>query len=177
MILIKNKINDIYSNPSSNLFKAIYLIKKYQKIIQLSIFITFIVLPITYIIKNHLEINNLLEKIAIQNKELEHQKISYKSLFNKGKSEKTDYNLTTINNTIKKIAQKHQLNIDSLNWNLEQGKSIELKIVGNSHLLFSFINEINKTNYLKYNLLTLTKSTQNKKIELNAILVVVTNKE
>lgn len=177
MILIKNKINNIYSNPSSSLFKAIYIIKKYQKIIQLSIFITFIVLPITYIIKNHLEINNLLEKIEIQNKEIEYQKTSYKSLFNKGKSKNTDYNLTTINNKIKKIAQKYHLNIDSLNWNLEQGKSIELKIVGNSHLLFSFINEINKTNYLKCNLLTLTKSTQNKKIELNAILVVVTNKE
>ncbi|MEG9487279.1 hypothetical protein [Mannheimia indoligenes] len=177
MILIKNKLENLYLNPNSTIFKVVNFIRKNQKTIQAFIFFTLILLPILYIIKIHLDINQLLEKIGEQNVNLTHQKNLYNQLFDKVKSKKTENNLTNINTTIQKIAQKHHLNIDNLNWNLEQGKSIELKITADSHSLFNFINDLNQIGYLKYHLLTLTKSTEDRKVELTTTLVVLANKE
>ncbi|MEG9498450.1 hypothetical protein [Mannheimia indoligenes] len=177
MILIKNKLENLYLNPNSNIFKLVNSIRKNQKAIQAFIFFTLILLPILYISKTHLYINQILEKIGNQNINLIHQKNLYNQLFDKVKSKKSENNLTNINTTIQKTAQKHHLNIDNLNWNLEQGKSIELKITADSHSLFNFINDLNQIDYLKYHLLTLTKSAEDRKVELTATLVVLANKE
>ncbi|MEG9530778.1 hypothetical protein [Mannheimia indoligenes] len=177
MILIKNKLENLYLNPNNTIFKLVNFIRKKQKTIQAFMLFTLILLPILYIIKIHLDINQLLEKIGEQNVNLTHQKNLYNQLFDKVKYKKTENNLTNINMTIQKIAQKHHLNIDNLNWNLEQGKSIELKITADSHSLFNFINDLNQIDYLKYHLLTLTKSAEDRKVELTTTLVVLANKE
>ncbi|MFA9499467.1 hypothetical protein ACERCG_03330 [Mannheimia sp. E30BD] len=177
MILIRNKLENLYLNPSNNMFKAVNIIRKKQIAIQFSLIFLLIILPVLYISKTHLEINYLLENIENQNTQLTHQKNVHYRLFDKAKYKNSENNLTDINTIIKKIAKKHQLNLDSLNWNLEQGKSIEIKITANSHSLFNFINDLNQIDYLKYHLLTLTKSTEDRKVELTTTLVVLTNKE
>lgn len=177
MILIRHKLEHLYLNPSSSTFKAVHIIRERQKPIQFSLFFMLIILPIFYISKTHVDINHLLERIENQNITLNHQKNLYNKLYDKVKSQSSESNLTNINTTIQKIAQKHHLNIDNLNWNLEQGKSIELKITADSHSLFNFINELNQIDYLKYHLLTLTKSVEDRKVELTTTLVVLANKE
>lgn len=177
MILIKNKLENLYLNPNSHIFKTVNIISVKQKTIQFSLFLILIILPILYIGKTHLDINQILERIGNQHTNLTHQKNLYNRLFDKIKSKNSENNLTDINTIIQKISQKYQLNIDSLNWNLEQGKSIELKITADSHSLFNFMKDINQIDYLKYHLLTLTKSTEERKVELITTLVVLANKE
>ncbi|MFA9487772.1 MULTISPECIES: hypothetical protein [unclassified Mannheimia] len=177
MIFIQNKLENLYLNPRNHIFKAVNIIKFKQKTIQFSLFFILIILPVLYIGNTHLDINRLLESIENQNTHLAVQKNVYHSLFDKAKSQSSENNLTSVNTAIQKIAQKHHLNIDNLSWNLEQGKSIELKITANSHSLFNFINDLNQIDYLKYHFLTLTKSTEDRKVELTTTLVVLTNKE
>lgn len=177
MILIQQKLEHLYLNPSSSTFKAVHTIRERQKTIQFSLFFMLIILTMLYISKTHIDINHLLESIENQNTTLNHQKNLYNKLYDKVKSQSSESNLTNINTTIQKIAQKHHLNIDNLNWNLDQGKSIELKITADSHSLFNFMNDLNQIDYLKYHLLTLTKSAEDRKVELTTTLVVLANKE
>lgn len=177
MIFIKNKLENLYLNPNNNIFKVVNFISKNQKSMQAFMFLTLIILPALYISKTNLDINQLLEKIGNQNIKLTHQKNLYNQLFDKVKSNNSENKLTNINTTIQKIAQKHHINIDNLNWNLDKGKSIELNITADSHSLFNFMNDLNQIDYLKYHLLILTKSAEDRKVELTTTLVVLDNKE
>ncbi|HDL2952905.1 TPA: hypothetical protein PW036_000120, partial [Mannheimia haemolytica] len=107
-----------------------------------------------------------------------HQQNKYDSIINKAKNQNSqENNLTEINSNIQILAEKHQLTIESLQWNLEQGKSIELSIIGNSRSLFDFIHSVKQIPYLKYNAISLIKSRQDRKVEMNTTLVILANKE
>ncbi|MDY2948060.1 MAG: hypothetical protein SOS93_09585 [Mannheimia varigena] len=177
MILVKNKLENLYLNPNNNIFKAVNFIRKKPKAIKSSLVFFLIILPILYIIKIQLDISHLVEITESQNANLTHKRNLYNSLFNAEKHKSSEHTLTSINNAIQRIAKKNKLNIDSLNWNLEQGKIVEIKIIADSRLIFNFINDLNQISYLKYHFLTLTKSTEDRKIELTTTLIVLANKE
>lgn len=178
MSFLKRRLNDLYLNPDKNGFSIISIIYQKQKLIWIAIVVFLLLYPITQSIIAHFELNNSLESVARKQSELEQQRKIYDTLIEKEKSlMRPEYNLTTINSLIQKIAQKHQIKINSLQWNLEQGKSIEMNISEQSQKLINFIKDINQIHHLKFNMLTLSKSSKEKKVELNTILVVLTDKE
>lgn len=178
MFFMKKRLNDLYLNPDKSGFSIISIIYQKQKSIWIVIVVLLLLYPVMQSITSHFELNNSLESIARKQSELEQQRKIYNTLIEKEKSlMRPEYNLTTINSLIQKIAQKHQIKINSLQWNLEQGKSIEMNISEQSQSLLNFIKDINQIPHLKFNMLTLTKSSKEKKVEMNSILVVLTDKE
>lgn len=178
MDFLKNKLNDLYLNPNKNGFGLISALNEKRKMIQAAIIFTLLIYPLTQHTHHYFEEKNSIEKIVEQKMEFEHQEKIYHALIEKEKAEINQaHNLTNINTSIQKIAQQYQIKINSLQWSLEQGKSIEINISDQTRSLLTFIHEMNKLDYLKFNTLTLTKSAQERKVELNAILVISTNKE
>ncbi|HGO5823550.1 TPA: hypothetical protein ACK3JW_001222 [Mannheimia haemolytica] len=178
MFSIRSKIEAAYLNPSSSLFQLIWFSRKHQRLLIFSIITIFIILPIIFLTKIHLDINHILKNIEQESINLNQQTQKYNAISNKIKVQNSkENNLTQINSTIQTLSQKHQIHIENLQWNLEQGKSIELSIISNSQSVFDFINAINQIAYLKYNMITLIKSKQDRKVEMNTTLVVLTNKE
>lgn len=178
MFSIYSRIETAYLNPSSSLFQIIWFIRKKPKLLPFGIMFIFITIPMIMLIKTHFEVNDILKNIENENINLNYQKQKYNAVIKKTNNQNSkENNLTHINSTIQALAQKHRLNIEKLQWNLEQGKSIELSIMSNSRSLFDFINAINQIPYLKYNIITLIKSKQDRKVEMNTTLVVLANKE
>lgn len=178
MFSIHSKIEAAYSNPNSSLFQFICFIRKYPKALPFGIMMIFIIPPMIMLIKSYIEVNHILKNIENDKINFNHQQNKYDSIINKAKNQNSqENNLTEINSNIQILAEKHQLTIESLQWNLEQGKTIELSIIGNSRSLFDFIHSVKQIPYLKYNAISLIKSRQDRKVEMNTTLVILANKE
>ncbi|QLB14287.1 hypothetical protein A6B39_01900 [Mannheimia granulomatis] len=178
MEFIKRKLMYLYLNPHKNGFIFLSTIIYKKQIILIILTLIFLIYPIINVVKIHFLEIETKQEIINQTKVLEHQQAIYNTLLEKEKTlNNKNFNLTNINENIQQIAQKNRLQIHNLQWNLEKGKSIELQVVHHSSSIFNFIKELNQIPYLKFNMISLTKSNQERKLELNTILVPSTNKE
>lgn len=178
MKYITQKLHHLYLNPDKNGFSVISILiqKKYIILIILSLFL--ISYPIINMANFHFKKKDVLQAINEKTQLLNQYNHYYSELLEKENIlHQKDHNLIHINESIQKMAQNHHLQIDRLQWNLEQGKSLEIRLIHTSNALFNFINTLNQHPYLKFNRVNIIKSEQERKLELNAILVLTTNKE
>lgn len=174
---IQKKILYLYLNPNKIGFNLIsFLYQKYKILLTLIGMMLFIYTGY-HIITNYSEKISITKKIEKKSQKREQQKNVYGSLKERNNSLQEENNLTFINEKIQSIAQKQHIQINHLQWSLEEEKSIEIKIINNTQSIFNFIYAINQEPFLSFNMLNLTKSEEDRKIELNAILVVHTAKE
>lgn len=174
---LKNKLNTLYLNPFNG-FKMVSILHQKRYFIYPIIAIIILSYPLISAVIDTVEIRNLIQQIEQQQNKLHLVKNRYQDLINKEQELKNKENtLTDINLSIQNIAKKYRLSIHQLEWSLEQEKSIELSIIGSTTPLFHFINELNKSAHIKFHSILLTKLEEDKKIQLNAILVTTIDKE
>ncbi|MDO4431413.1 MAG: hypothetical protein Q4B95_09050 [Lonepinella koalarum] len=176
MKLITNKLNEIYLSPNRE-FKIIATLHQKRYLFIFLIGVIILTYPLRLNILDIIKTEQTLNKIEEQKNKLEKANHLYQHLIEKERILRDkDHNLTYINEQIQDIATKHSLTIQHLQWNLEQGKMIELNIIGNTNSLFTFLNELNQFTHIRFNNITLTKLEEERKLQLNTILV-ITNKE
>lgn len=175
MDFINQKLRYLYLNPDKTGFKLVAILVQNKLSIFIALSIILLSYPIIQLTKDHFTMLETTEAIHSQSALLEHKQKTYNLLIEKEKKlNEQDLNLARINELLQKTAQKYQIQIDHLQWNLEQGKSLELRVIHTSQAIFKFISDLNQIPYLKFNQLALTKLEQERKLELHCILVITT---
>lgn len=175
MDVINQKLRYLYLNPDKTGFKLVVILVQNKLSIFIALSIILLSYPIIQLTKDHFTMLETTEAIRELSALLEHKQKTYNLLIEKEKKlNEQDLNLARINELLQETAQKYQIQIDHLQWNLEQGKSLELRIIHTSQAIFKFISDLNQIPYLKFNQLALTKLEQERKLELHCILVITT---
>lgn len=168
----------IYIYPNRYGFKTISYFNKVNNTIFAILFIFIIGLQTINIIKIHLQEKETNKNITDITHEIEELKNKYNALIRKNNnSNGQKNNVTYINETIQRIMSKNGITINKLDWNLDQGRSVDLKIINHSKPIFNVISDLNKLPSLKFNTLILTKSEKNKQLEFNANLALTEYEE
>lgn len=175
MDVINQKLRYLYLNPDKTGFNLVVILVQNKLSIFIALSIILLSYPIIQLTKDHFTMLETTEAIHGQSALLEHKQKTYNLLIEKEKKfNEQDLNLASINELLQETAQKYQIQIDHLQWNLEQGKSLELRVIHTSQAIFKFISDLNQIPYLKFNQLALTKLEQERKLELHCILVITT---
>lgn len=175
---INKKLSDLYINPNKYGFKYLSYLNKKKNIILVGFFVLLIGYQFVCIINIISQERKIKEEIINISSHISQSKKEYQALINKNKTLiNQEHNVAYINKIIQKTVHKNGVKISKLDWNLEQDRSVDIRIINNSKAIFNVIYNLNKLPYLKFNSLMLSKSDKNKQLELNATLVLIEHKE
>ncbi|MDG6242204.1 ATPase [Glaesserella parasuis] len=168
---MKLSLAKYYLMPQHPLYRGLYYLNQNKIFILSGIFLLIMVFPIG----NYLYLN---QQIAQQQKQLtefkqinEHKQQQLKLLQQRYQlaQDKSEL-LTQINQQIQKILDKNSVEIDSIQWNMEERK-IYLLISQSTQKVLNVIADLNQLTMVKFQEIHLTKKTKQKHIQLNATLL------
>lgn len=79
-------------------------------------------------------------------------------------------NFAEINQQIKQVLQQNHIHSETLQWQFEGGRMLNLSTVQTSENLLNAVADLNRIEHLSFLDITLTKLHQNRLVEMNALL-------
>lgn len=101
----------------------------------------------------------------------EKENILQTKLIEKGNS--TTLTPTKINQQLEILFQQHQVEINHIQWELEQDKQINIALTQKAKNLFELIHQLNEIDYLRIKEITLTRLDYQNLVQLHATLQLV----
>lgn len=169
---IKNIIQSYYLAPEKFIYQTISKLNKYFTKIVLILSIMLLALPIIQavnLVQQLSKLENDLEK-TMENV-MKKENILKAKIIEKGNN--TSFTPTKINQALETLFQQQQVEINHIQWELEQDKQINITITQKAQALFEIIHQINQIEYLRIKEMTLTKLDYQQLVQLNAILQLV----
>lgn len=176
MKFILDRLENVYLNPSGNEFLFFVFLNKNKWFFMFLLFFIFLCYPLNVCVNHYAKFNEVVRLIDESEGKLFSLRKEYQDLNEKESAVSKEYNLTYLNSQIQKIAKHTNVELQHIQWQLEQDKNVEITLISHSENLFNFILEVNKIPYLKFNTLIFNKSEQEGKVGLNMILVLTKNR-
>ncbi|QBQ63222.1 ATPase [Actinobacillus indolicus] len=164
-------LSKYYLMPQHPLYRGLYYLNKSKGLILSGVFLLIIAFPIG----NYFYLNQKIDqqqkqlievKQIIGHKQQQLKLLKQRYQLAQDKSEL----LTQINQQIQQILDKNSVEIESIQWNMEERK-IYLLISQSTQKVLNAIADLNQLTIVKFQEVHLTKKTKQKYIQLNATLL------
>lgn len=167
-------MSKFYLFPNGYVFKVLSFIDINFKIILLGIFVLIMSYPsYRYFYEKYLEQELLFVQQQLT-EEITQKKILYQSLskYNDDFNRK-EQSISKLNQQLQNLFTLYQVNLEQMQWNLEQEKSIYFSLNHQVRMVFKLMREISKFKQLKFKEIHLIKLTSGKQLQLNSTVVVI----
>lgn len=158
--------------PHKNIYKLIEHLNQKRNLLLPLIFIAITIYPACYFLYIKSDYQNEIEKQQLLEQNIQQQNKVYHTLLTRiNQLNKTDGNITKINTQLQDIAQQHQVNIENIQWSMDNGKQILFTAKQQPKLILEMISSLNAAKNLKIKELSLVKLNENRLIQLNITLI------
>lgn len=163
-----------YLTPESVVFQAISKINRYYKKIILSLGLFLLFYPIVKAVNLAQQLTNLEYKLKNSTLETtEKERLLQATLAEKGNNGYENLTPTKINQQLESLFQQQQIEVNNMQWELEQDKQINITLTQKAKPLFELIHQLNQIDYLRMKEITLTRLDYQQLVQLNATLQLV----
>ncbi|MCT8817811.1 ATPase [Glaesserella parasuis] len=168
---MKLSLAKYYLMPEHPLYRGLYYLNQNKGFILSGIFLLIVAFPVGNYFYLNQKIDQQQKQLTEVKQIIEHKQQQLKLLQQRYQltQDKSEL-LTKINQQIQLILDKNSVEIDSVQWNMEERK-IYLLISQSTQKVFNVIAELNQLTTVKFQEIHLTKKTKQKYIQLNATLL------
>lgn len=166
---MKRWLNSIYITPTSQWYCLIRFIHNNYKLVILIIFCSFLSFPIIRIGYYYYQYNQKILSFSELSDEFLKQETLLKSLTqNQQQNQQKDQLFTEWNQKLREQIYQHNLNVENIQWQFEQGKQVYLVLNQKSQSVFNFIYALDKIDSLYFNQVIFLKKDTNHSVQLQA---------
>lgn len=164
-------LSKYYLMPQHPLYRGLYYLNQNKRLILSGIFLFIIAFPIGNYLYMNQQIDQQQKQLTKVKQIIEHKQQQLKLLQQRYQlaQDKSEL-LTQTNQQIQQILDKNSVEIDSIQWNMEERK-IYLLISQSTQKVLNVITDLNQLTTIKFQEIHLTKKTKQKYIQLNATLL------
>lgn len=167
-------IQAYYLNPEHFIYKTISKINHHYKKIVLVVASVLLFYPIMKAVNLAQQVTKLDYKLKNSTIEItEKERLLQAKLAEKGNRANTDLTPTKINQQLENLFQQQQVEINNMQWELEQDKQIHITLTQKAKTLFDVMQQLNKISYLRIKEITLTRLDYQQLVQLNVTLQLV----
>lgn len=171
---IKKIIQLYYLKPETLVYQAIGKLNQYFNQTVLILATIILTQPIIQAVNLSQQIANSKEELKnITEEIIEKENTLQTKLAEKGNNGYADLTPTKINQQLENLFQKQKIEVNNMQWELEQDKQINITLIQKAKPLFELIHQLNQIDYLRMKELTLTRLDYQQLVQLNATLQLV----
>ncbi|WP_455011305.1 hypothetical protein [Haemophilus parahaemolyticus] len=168
---MKKRISYYYFNPTKSGYQLLSKINQYFFQIAISLAVILLVYPLIQLVKISQQITDNENQLNIINMEIENKAQSLtEKLAGKGNANNTKLTPTKVNQQLETLFHQYDVEINGLQWELDQDKLLHITITQKAKSLFNIISELNQLDFLFYKEVTLTRLDYKNLVQLNATL-------
>lgn len=168
---MKKRISSYYFNPTKIGYQLFSKLNQYFIQIATILAIVMLFYPLIQAVNISQQIADNSDKLNIINIEIENKALSLtEKLAGKGNSNKTKLTPTKVNQQLEMLFHQYDIEINGLQWELDQDKLLHITITQKAKSLFNIISELNQLDFLFYKEVTLTRLDYKNLVQLNATL-------
>lgn len=168
---MKKWLKSFYLQPHHSLHLSLEFIQKWRWALMLIISLLIISYPLFRYIQLQQEWRNKQQEIVKLNNEISQQQKLLATLQAR-QINVSDKQLTEINQSLEQLFAKYQIQLDTLQWHLNQQKSVNLVANQGFLPLMNFLTQLNQSPLFSFKRISLTKLNQDRLIQLNTDLMV-----
>ena len=168
---MKKRISYYYFNPTKAGYQLLSKINQYFFQIAISLAVILLVYPLIQLVKISQQITDNENQLNIIKMEIENKAQSLtEKLVGKGNANNTKLTPTKVNQQLETLFHQYDVEINGLQWELDQDKLLHITITQKAKSLFNIISELNQLDFLFYKEVTLTRLDYKNLVQLNATL-------
>lgn len=162
-----------YLLPNSFPFKFNELLNKYLKLILLSVFVFFVAYPAYLLIVSIQTLHASHQEHQLLEAEIKQKSEYYQSIkqYNQNLQIK-DAQISELNQKLQTLFLRHNLKLEQMQWQLENGKSAHLIIIQRFTAIFKFIETLNNMERIEFKEINLTKHDEKALLKLELTILI-----